>query len=83
MRISVAVILVALCLRAASAWAVASPAPPNSPSNCIVALPSSLATRGTEKSPLTVRVTQMPVRTADEIAQGKTEWREKVSTDKP
>ncbi|MGH9444175.1 MAG: hypothetical protein ACRD3O_00290 [Terriglobia bacterium] len=81
MRISVATILVALCLSAGSASAVVPPAPPSSQCNCVAALPSALETRGTEKSPLTIRVTQMPVKTADEIKQGNTEWHERVSTD--
>lgn len=82
MRISVAAILIALCLNAGSASAVVSATPPKSPCSCMVTLPPApLDTRGTDKSPLTVRVAQLPAKTADEIERDKADQRERVSTD--
>lgn len=82
MRIYVAVILIALCLNAGSASAVVSAIPLKSPCRCTVTLPPApLDTRGTDKSPLTVRVAQLPAKTADEIERDNVEHRERVSTD--
>jgi hypothetical protein len=75
-------ILLALWANAGQISTVAVTKPVKPPCSCTVTLPPApVDSRGTEKSPLTVQVSQLPARTPEEIERDNAEQREKRSTD--